>query len=99
MKYTFTNISRSTLKSITELGQVVENFKKKILQNISYCLKGLEASPRSFFIFLKPLLISNESKTCINTYFLRSWEKNLAKNHIPKKRLKFNFQIQAIIKK
>ena len=55
MKYTFTNISRSTLKCITKLGHVVENFKKKTLQNILYYLKGLETSPKSFFVFLKPL--------------------------------------------
>ena len=84
MKYIFTHISKSTLKCITKLGQVVGNFKKKIFQNILYYLKGLETRPRSFPIFLKPLLKSTESKTWINTYFLRSWE-NLAKNHIPLK--------------
>ena len=48
MKYTFT-------KCITKLGQVVENLKKKNFQIILYYLKGLETSPKSFSIFLKPL--------------------------------------------
>ena len=34
MKYTFTNISRSTLGFITKLGQMVDNFMKNNLKPI-----------------------------------------------------------------